>query len=92
MKPRNFYATIWVVLVAATILEVITRSLSMAVSAVILIIVTIACAKAVMIALYYQGLRYEPLSLAALPITAFVIVALLAITTLFMAAMTHMGM
>lgn len=92
MKPRAFYAILWAVLIGATLMEVFTRSLPMALSLIVMIIIVIACAKAVLIALYYQGLRYEPASLAMLSLAAFLIVALLAVTSLLMAKMTGMGM
>ena len=92
MKSRVFYAIVWAALVGATVMEVFTRSLPMAVSLIVLVIIAIACTKAVLIALYYQGLRYEPASLAVLPLAAFFIVALLAITSLLMANMSGMGM
>ena len=91
MKPRAFYALLWGVLVSATLLEVLTRSLPAAVSLIVLIIVTIACTKAVLIALYYQGLRHEPWTLAILPLASFIIIALLAITSLLMGAMSGMA-
>ena len=92
MKPRAFYVVVWAVLVAATIMEVITRSLPLVSSLIILIIIGIACTKAVLIAVYYQGLRHEPVSLALLPLVAFIIIALLAITSLLMATVTRMNM
>jgi caa(3)-type oxidase subunit IV len=92
MKPRVFYAIVWAVLVAGTIMEVFTRSLpTAAVSLIILVIVGIACTKAILIALYYMGLRYEPWTLAVLPIASFIIVALLAITSLLMGSMSSMA-
>jgi hypothetical protein len=92
MKSRVFYAIVWAVLVGATLMEVFTRSLPIAVTLIVLTIIAIACTKAVLIALYYQGLRHEPASLAVLPLAAFFIVALLAITSLLMASMSGMGM
>jgi caa(3)-type oxidase subunit IV len=92
VNPRAFYAIVWVVLVGATLMEVATRSLLTASSLIIVVIIAIACAKAVLIAVYYQGLRHEPASLALLPLVAFMIIALLAITSLLMASMGRMGM
>jgi hypothetical protein len=87
VKPGAFYAIVWAVLVGGTLMEVFTRSLTIASSLIIMIIIVIACTKAVLIALYYQGLRHEPASLALLPLVSFIIVALLAITSLLMATM-----
>jgi caa(3)-type oxidase subunit IV len=91
VKPRIFYGIVWAILVGGTIMEVLTRSLPAAVSLIILVIIGIACTKALLIALYYMGLRYEPLTLAILPLTAFIIVALLAITSLLMGTMSGMS-
>jgi caa(3)-type oxidase subunit IV len=92
VKPRMFYAIMWAVLVGGTLMEVITRSLpTAAVSLITFVIVGIACTKAILIALYYMGLRYEPWTLAVLPLAAFVIVALLAITSLLMGTMSGMA-
>jgi hypothetical protein len=96
VKPRVFYAIVWAILVGATLMEVFARSLAItSVSLIVLVIIIIACTKAVLIALYYQGLRYEPWTLAVLPLVSFIIVALLAITSLLMggmAGMSGMGM
>jgi len=87
-----FYAILWGVLVGGTIMEVLTRSLpTAAVSLITVVIIGIACTKAILIALYYMGLRYEPWTLAVLPLAAFIIVALLAITSLLMGTMSGMA-
>jgi caa(3)-type oxidase subunit IV len=92
VKPRIFYAIVWAALVGGTIMEVLTRSLpTIAVSVIIIVIVGIACTKAILIALYYMGLRYEPWTLAVLPLVSFIIVALLAITSLLMGTMSGMS-
>jgi len=73
-------------------MEALTRSLpTAALSLIIVVIVGIACTKAMLIALYYMGLRYEPWTLAVLPLAAFIIVALLAITSLLMGSMSGMA-
>jgi hypothetical protein len=74
------YIGIWLGLVAATILEVVTRSLPGAISLIVSVIAIIACTKAVIIALYYQHLRYEGIRLAALPIAAVVGIIFLAVS------------
>jgi caa(3)-type oxidase subunit IV len=91
VKPTAFYTIVWAVLVGATLMEVFTRSLSMTLSVIVLIIIVIACTKAALIALYYQGLRNEPWTLAILPLVSFIIVALLAITSLLMGSMAGMS-
>jgi caa(3)-type oxidase subunit IV len=89
MPGIKLYIGIWLGLVAATILEVVTRSLPGATSTIVLIIMLIASAKAVVIALYYQHLRYEGIRLATLPLAAIVGIVFLAVS----AAMTiAMGM
>jgi hypothetical protein len=91
IKPRTFYTIVWLVLVGATLMEVFTRSLSITLSVIVLIIIVISCTKAALIALYYQGLRHEPWTLGLLPFVSFIIVALLAITSLLMASMGGMS-
>ena len=59
MPGIKLYVGIWLGLVIATIMEVVTRSLPGAISLLALIILLISSAKAITIALYYQHLRYE---------------------------------
>jgi caa(3)-type oxidase subunit IV len=80
MPGIKLYVGIWLGLVVATILEVVTRSLTGALSVLALIILLLSSAKAITIALYYQHLRYETARLAILPIAAIVGIALLAIS------------
>ncbi len=82
MAKTKLYVGIWAILIAATIMEVVTRTLPGANSALITIIILIASAKAVIIALYYQHLRYEGIRLAALPLAAIVALAFLAVTAI----------
>jgi cytochrome c oxidase subunit 4 len=72
MPGMKVYVGIWLGLVAATVMEVVTRSLSGAISVLALIILLISSGKAIVIALYYQHLRYEDRRLAILPIAAVV--------------------
>ncbi len=89
MSAVKLYVGIWLGLVAATVLEVVIRSLPGATSMLVLIIALIASAKAVIISLYYQHLRYEGIRLATLPLAAIVGVVFLGVS----AAMTMaMGM
>jgi hypothetical protein len=80
MPGIKLYVGIWLGLVAATILEVVTRSLPGAVSVLVLVIMLISCGKAITIALYYQHLRYEGIRVAALPIAAVVAIVILAVS------------
>jgi hypothetical protein len=80
MPGIKLYIGIWLGLVAATILEVVTRSLPGAVSVLVLVIMLISCGKAITIALYYQHLRYEGIRVAALPIAAIVAIVILAVS------------
>jgi len=88
MPGIKLYVGIWLGLVAATILEVVTRSLPGQIQTLVLIILLISCTKAITIALYYQHLRYEGIRTAALPIAAVVGVIFLAVS----AAMVGMNM
>lgn len=80
MASNKQYIAIWAILVVATILEVVTRTLPAANSTLITIIILIASAKAIIIALYYQHLRYEGIRLAALPLAAIIALAALGVT------------
>ncbi len=80
MAGIKLYVGIWLILVVATITEVVTRSLPGSTSLIVTIIIAIAAAKAIIIALYYQRLRYEGLKVAAMPLAAIVALAILAVT------------
>jgi hypothetical protein len=80
MAEIKLYIAIWLGLVIATILEVVTRSLPGAVSVLVLVIMLISCGKAIAIALYYQHLRYEGIRVAAMPIAAVVAMIILAVS------------
>jgi cytochrome c oxidase subunit IV len=90
MASNKKYIAIWAILVVATILEVVTRTLPGANSTLITIIILIASVKAIIIALYYQHLRYEGIRLAALPIAALVALAFLAVTAIISLGMGGM--
>ncbi len=87
MPGMKMYVGIWLGLVVATVVEVLTRSLPGAASVLALIILLISSGKAITIALYYQHLRYEDWRLAVLPIAAVVGVAFLAIAAAFSMSM-----
>jgi caa(3)-type oxidase subunit IV len=87
MPGIKLYVGIWLGLVVATIMEVVTRSLPGAASLLALTILSISSAKAIFIALYYQHLRFESWRLAVLPIAAIVGIALLGISAAFSMAM-----
>ena len=79
MPGMKFYVGIWAGLVAATVMEVVTRSLPGTFAVLSMIILLISSGKAVTIAMYFQHLRYEDKSLALLPIAAVVGVIILAV-------------
>ncbi len=87
MPGIKLYVGIWAGLVAATIIEVLIRSVAGAVLSAILVLLLIASAKAISIALFYQHLRYESWRLAVLPIAAVVGIAFLAISAGYSIAM-----
>ena len=80
MPGIKLYVGIWIGLVAATVLEVVTRSLPGALSVLVLVIILISCGQAVAIALYYQDLRYEGMKVAVLPLAAIVAMVILAVS------------
>ncbi|MFB3888015.1 MAG: cytochrome C oxidase subunit IV family protein [Candidatus Bathyarchaeia archaeon] len=82
MPGVRLYVGIWLVLVAATIAEAVTVSLPASAQLLVTIIMIIATAKAVLIALYYQHLRYEGRAIAVLPLAGIVALAALAVTAI----------
>jgi cytochrome c oxidase subunit IV len=80
MAGNKLYFGIWLILIVATLLEVATRSLPGSTSILVSIIVAIASIKAILIALYYQHLRYEGRTLAVGPLAGIVALIALAIT------------
>lgn len=82
MPSFKLYITIWALLVGATILEVVTRFLPAAASLLISGIIVIATVKAVLIASYYQHLRYETKILAMLPIAGLLVLSTLLIISI----------
>ncbi len=87
MPSVKLYVGIWIGLVAATVMEVVTRSLPGAASILVFTILLISCGKAVAIALYYQHLRYEGMRVAVLPIAALVAMVILGISAALSIAM-----
>ncbi len=83
MTNYRVYVVIWAILVAATILEVETRLLSGAAQFLVAGIIAISSAKAVIIALYYQHLRYESRAVKVLPLLALIALGALAATAIF---------
>ncbi len=82
MTNYRLYVVIWAILVAATILEVETRFLSGTAQFLVAGIIAISSAKAVIIALYYQHLRYESRAVKILPLLALVALGALAATAI----------
>ena len=82
MANYRFYVVIWVILVAATVLEVETRFISSPAQFLVAGIIAISSAKAIIIALYYQHLRYESRAIKILPLLALVALGALAITSI----------
>ena len=83
MAGVKLYVAIWAGLVAATIAEVLTKSLPGAVTVLAFVILLISSAKAVTIALYYQHLRYEGIRTSILPLAAVVALVILAVSAGF---------
>ncbi|HUK85454.1 MAG TPA: cytochrome C oxidase subunit IV family protein [Candidatus Acidoferrum sp.] len=87
MAGIKLYIGIWLGLVIATVMEVVVRSLPGGASLIVLVIGLIAGAKAIVISLYYQHLRYEGIRLAALPLAAVIGVVFLGVSAAFTLAM-----
>ncbi len=82
MASFRLYVAVWALLVAATIMEVVTRFLPAAVSVLVVGIIVIATIKAVLIASYFQHLRYETKILALLPIGGILVLSTLLIISI----------
>ncbi|HKZ88578.1 MAG TPA: cytochrome C oxidase subunit IV family protein [Candidatus Bathyarchaeia archaeon] len=82
MAGVKLYVGIWLALVAATIIEVVASSLPGSSSLIVTIIMLVASAKAIVIALYYQHLRYEGIRVAVMPLAAIVALGILAVTAI----------
>ncbi len=82
MTSFKLYVAVWALLVAATIMEVVTRFLPAAVSLLVVGIIVIATIKAVLIASYFQHLRYETKILALLPIGGILVLSTLLIISI----------
>ncbi len=80
MVSSKIYLGIWAALVVATFLEVFARSLTGPASILVATILVISFGKAILIALYFQHLRYESRVLAVLPLAGIVALGILAIT------------
>jgi len=82
MAGVKLYVGIWLALVVATIIEVVASSLPGSSSLIVTIIMLVASAKAIVIALYYQHLRYEGIRVAVMPLAAIVALGILAVTAI----------
>ncbi len=86
MPSYKLYISIWVFLVAATVMEVVTRFLPAGISLLITGILVIATAKAILIALFYQHLRFETRILSILPISGILVLSTLLIVSILAGA------
>lgn len=86
MPSFKLYIAVWSLLVAATILEVVTRFLPAQISLLISGIIVIATAKAILIALFFQHLRYETKILSLIPIAGFLVLSTLLIVSIMSGA------
>jgi cytochrome c oxidase subunit 4 len=81
-RPHPNYIGIWVILFVLTIAEVGVAFLGMSKSLTVLALLLMAVWKALLVALYYMHLRYEPrrlklLVLSPLPLAIILVVAVL---------------
>ncbi len=86
MTSFKLYITVWVLLVAATVMEVVTRFMPAGISILVSGIIMISTAKAILIALYFQHLRYETKMLSILPIAGFLVLSTLLIISIISGA------
>ncbi len=82
MRDTWLYVGIWAVLVFATIMEVVTRSLPYGIYVVIAGVLLISATKAVLIAGFYQHLFREKFYVGLLPIVALAIISTLIIASI----------
>ncbi len=76
MVRRSTYVVVWVLLVAATLLEVYTRSLPAGAALIVAAIILISASKASLIALYYMHLRYDSKWISLFPLLGLAAIAL----------------
>jgi cytochrome c oxidase subunit 4 len=77
MGRMGLYTFVWLILVLATVLEVVLISAPGTLLVMLFAVAGLAILKAVLIALYYQHLRYEPWSVSSLPLVALALLAVL---------------
>jgi hypothetical protein len=82
MRDTLLYVGIWAVLVFATIMEVVTRSLPYGVYIVVTGVLLISIMKAVLIAGVYQHLFRERFYVGMLPVVALAIISTLIIASI----------
>jgi cytochrome c oxidase subunit 4 len=76
MNRSWLYIIIWVVLSALTVVEVLTLLAPLDHTAVTLAILTSASFKALLVASFYQHLKYEPNSLRIFPLFVLILIVL----------------
>lgn len=80
MEKITHYLFVWVVLIILTITEVIMITSPMNLSLILSIIVSLAAIKAILIALYYQHLKYEAFSLSIFYLSSLFFIVIIMLT------------
>ena len=80
MAREAVYVGVWIILVIATVLELAMLYMQAPLTLLLAGIAVLASLKAILIALYYQHLRYEPAALSAIPISGLALLIILVVT------------
>ena len=83
MEEETIYVSIWAILILFTVLEVASLILGFSYLLIALLIVVLAGGKALLIASFYQHLKYETSYLVAIPL--FALAMLIALVTISIA-------
>jgi len=82
MDDVKLYVSIWTVLVLFTLLEVVALIFGFSYIVALYLIILLAGGKAIMIALYYQHLRYESTYLVLIPAFALAMLIVLIVVSI----------
>ena len=80
MAREYLYVAVWIGLVIFTLLEVLVLGLELGTLLMVLLVLGLASVKAVLVALFYQHLRYEPPSLGWFYVASVLIILAIIVT------------
>lgn len=80
MAREYLYVGVWIGLVIFTLLEVLVLGLELGTILMVLLVLGLASVKAILVALFYQHLRYEPPSLGWFYVASVLIILAIIVT------------